>query len=288
MFNQVARLGSFTKAADAAGLSQSAVTRQIQNMENLLGVPLLERTTRSVRVTPAGEFLFRESQRMVGDVASTLKRLREDFGGQMPEIRVGISRQIAHAHLPGLFHRQSTADGRSLIKIRRGAEEELPALVESNDLDLAIMDAPSRMPRSLIAIHRFEDAFTFITGANDADHENGNVRLDRFRNWASAQRWILPPADTMLGHRLRVWFADTRIEVEPFMEIDDLDLIVHTVAMGHGVAAVPIRCISTFRRKHTIRRLNLKTRFSRDVVVLTRKHRTMPAHLEEFLGGLLF
>ncbi|HXA45706.1 MAG TPA: LysR family transcriptional regulator, partial [Candidatus Angelobacter sp.] len=61
LFQLVVKNRSFTKAAQAAGLTQSAITRQIQNMERSLNIALLERTTRSVRLTRPGEFLFQES-----------------------------------------------------------------------------------------------------------------------------------------------------------------------------------------------------------------------------------
>ena len=54
LFHTVVRQHSFTKAAELVGLTQSAMTRQIKGMEESLGVALLERTTRSVRVTAAG------------------------------------------------------------------------------------------------------------------------------------------------------------------------------------------------------------------------------------------
>src|SRR6188768_3639559 len=79
LFNLVVKHRSFTKAAELAGLTQSAITRQMQGMENSLGIDLLERTTRSVRVTPAGEFLFRESAKLLGDVDQSLRRLKERF-----------------------------------------------------------------------------------------------------------------------------------------------------------------------------------------------------------------
>src|SRR2546425_6129434 len=86
LFHLVVKHHSFTKAAEIAGLTQSAITRQMQGMENSLGIDLLERTTRSVRVTQAGEFLFRESARLLGDVDQSLRRLKEDFGDARKEI----------------------------------------------------------------------------------------------------------------------------------------------------------------------------------------------------------
>src|SRR5258706_15525314 len=104
LFHLVVKHRSFTKAAEIAGLTQSAITRQMQGIENSLGIDLLERTTRSVRVTPAGEYLFRESARLLGDVDQSLRRLKEDFGDDRKEIRIAVSRSIGIAHLPGFFH----------------------------------------------------------------------------------------------------------------------------------------------------------------------------------------
>src|SRR3954468_15517656 len=81
LFHLVAEHRSFTKAAELAGLTQSAVTRQMQGIEESLGVALFERTTRSVRLTPAGQMLRAESGRLLGDVDQVLRRLREDFAG---------------------------------------------------------------------------------------------------------------------------------------------------------------------------------------------------------------
>src|SRR5580698_2551172 len=74
LFHLVVKHRSFTKAAEIAGLTQSAITRQIQGMENSLGLELLERTTRSVRLTPAGEFLFRKSAQMLNDVFASCRK----------------------------------------------------------------------------------------------------------------------------------------------------------------------------------------------------------------------
>ena len=104
LFHLVAKHGSFTKAAETAGLTQSAITRQIQGMESSLGLSLLERTTRSVRLTEAGKFLAGESARLLGDVERSLQTLRVEFAGAKRQVRVGVSRSVALAYMPGFFH----------------------------------------------------------------------------------------------------------------------------------------------------------------------------------------
>jgi DNA-binding transcriptional LysR family regulator len=99
LFHLVAQHRSFTKAAEAAGLTQSAVTRQVQGIEASLGVELFERTTRSVRLTAAGQALWRESTRLLGDINQMLKTMREEFTEAKKVIRVGVSRSVGLAYL---------------------------------------------------------------------------------------------------------------------------------------------------------------------------------------------
>ncbi len=115
LFHLVVKHRSFTKAAAMAGLTQSAITRQIKGMEDSLGLELLERTTRSVHATAAGEFLYQESARLLGDVGYTLQRLREDYAGARKEISVGVSRTIALSYLPGFFSRQSAPNAGNIL-----------------------------------------------------------------------------------------------------------------------------------------------------------------------------
>src|SRR5690242_5209121 len=104
LFHLVVKHRSFTKAAEIAGLTQSAITRQMQGIEDSLGIQLLERTTRTVRVTAAGEFLHREAGRLLGDVEQSLQQLSQEFAGARKEVRVDVSRTIGLAYLPGFFH----------------------------------------------------------------------------------------------------------------------------------------------------------------------------------------
>src|ERR1051326_3358877 len=95
LFHLVVKHRSFTKAAEIAGLTQSAITRQMQGVENGLGIQLLERTTRNVRVTPAGEFLFGEAARLLGDVDRSLHHLAQEFAGARKETASMLRQQSA-------------------------------------------------------------------------------------------------------------------------------------------------------------------------------------------------
>src|SRR5687767_5989250 len=82
----VAAHRGITAAARAAGLSQSALTRQIQIIEGRIGLRIFERTTRKLEVTSAGEFLLRETEVLPGLLDGALRRIREEFLQEQKEI----------------------------------------------------------------------------------------------------------------------------------------------------------------------------------------------------------
>src|ERR1051325_6915988 len=169
LFHLVVKHRSFTKAAELAGLTQSAITRQMQGIESSLGLDLLERTTRSVRVTAAGEFLYRESARLLGDVEHSLQRLREEFGGAKKEVRVGVSRSIGLAYLPAFFHANLRRQPEIACRVSHQPSSAILAALEVNELDIGFLCPPRRLPRTIRATHRFEDAFTLIAPASVAE-----------------------------------------------------------------------------------------------------------------------
>jgi len=239
LFHLVVKHRSFTKAAEIAGLTQSAITRQMQGVENSLGIQLLERTTRNVRVTPAGEFLYHEAARLLGDVDQSLNHLTQEFAGARKEIRVDVSRTIGLAYLPGFFH----------ANLRRLPQLGYRVTCQPSD---EISKAKTRM------------------------------------EWLKKQNWLLIEERSNTGQQLRAWMKRLGWRIEPTMQLDNFDLIINLVSLGMGISFVPIRALALYNQKQKLIRVPLPTRFSRELVVVIRKHRKLPVHIEQFIANVLF
>ncbi len=289
LFHLVVKHRSFTKAAELAGVTQSAITRQIQGMERSLDVELLERTTRTVRATPAGAFLYQESIRLLGDVEQSLLTLRQDFTDAKKLVRVAVSRSIGLAYLPGFFHanlRRAPDVGCHVSYLR--SEDLLPAL-EANELDLGVLCPPQRLPRTLRVTHHFEDMFTLIAPADLAVGFDALPKSNKSRTeWIGRQSWLQIDERTNTGHRLHSWMAKQGWRIEPTMQLDSFDLIINLVALGLGVSFVPIRALALYRNKRQLRRIALPNHFVRELVVVVRQHRRIQQHVQDFIGNVLF
>jgi DNA-binding transcriptional LysR family regulator len=90
------------------------------------------------------------------------------------------------------------------------------------------------------------------------------------------------------GGQLRAWMRRSGLRVEPTMQLDNFDLIINLVALGMGVSFVPIRALALYNQRHKVVRVALPTKFTREVVVVVRKSRELPKHIERFIANILF
>ena len=289
LFHLVVKHRSFTRAALLAGLTQSAITRQIQGVEKSLGVVLLERTTRTVRVTPAGAYLYGEASRLLGDVEQSLKHLAVEFAGARKEVRVDVSRTIGLAYLPGFFHANLRRLPQVGYRVTCQASDEILTALEANDQDVGVLCPPARLLKTLRVTHQFEDAFTLITPlAFHSSLQPLSKSKAKKMEWLKKQSWLLIEERSNTGQQLRTWMRRNGWPVEPTMQLDNFDLIINLVSLGMGVSFVPIRALALYNQRHKILRVPLPARFTRELVVVVRKHRTLPHHLEQFIANLLF
>lgn len=103
-FLVLSKLLSFSKAADALYISQSVLTRHIQELEKELAVPLLKRSTHGVALTEAGRMLAKEGPELIRKSESALRRLRTQNIPARGKFRIGIGLEFSYSnHIRGFI-----------------------------------------------------------------------------------------------------------------------------------------------------------------------------------------
>ena len=132
-FVAAARHLSFTRAGTELCLTQSAISRQVQALEAQLGVPLFQRSTRRLRLTPQGEQLYRCAGELLGRLGAVVQEI--GAGGRRPRVTVSASIGVAALWLvPRLSGFQ---DRQPEIGVRVSADNRLVDLV-AEEVDVAI------------------------------------------------------------------------------------------------------------------------------------------------------
>lgn len=141
---------SFIAAASLLKTSQPAITRSLKHIEDILGVRLFERSTRSVRITAAGKEFVAVAERILNDLRITLRNMRDLSDQQRGQVIVSSIMSVANGQLPRLIadyrktfpgieiHVRDGVHGGVLEDVRSGAADfgitylgELPALVQA-------------------------------------------------------------------------------------------------------------------------------------------------------------
>ena len=138
----IAEHGGFRRAATALGISQPALTAQIQAVEALLGVQVFERDRRSVLVTPAGEDIVgraREALVAIDTVTDAARRRGEPLVGPL---RLGVIPTIAPYWLPALLPSVRTRFPRLELILREDQTARLLAQLAAGQLDVAMLAIP--------------------------------------------------------------------------------------------------------------------------------------------------
>jgi LysR family transcriptional regulator, carnitine catabolism transcriptional activator len=141
-FVSIGRLGSFTKAAEALHATQPALSAQIRDLEDALGVKLFDRNTRSVSLTQAGEDLMPSVDTVLSDLTSVVTRARDVARRNTGRVTVAALPSLAATLMPKVIARMRDEHPGIVVVIKDALAERAVALLRADEADLALASAP--------------------------------------------------------------------------------------------------------------------------------------------------
>lgn len=224
--------GSFARAGDAIGLTQSAVSLQVKALEEEFGVKLFDRSHRRPALTEAGKIVLARSQ----EVLTLYDRIPQSLNDERSltgRLKVGAMPTALSGVLPDALVALNKTHPRVRVHLASGLSGDLVQQVTAGELDIAITLEPSRSQSAKLSwLPLYTDRFWLIAPAN-LDHMNQRkllteqpfIRLDR-RALSSV------PIDREL-RRLRV-------SVREEMVLGSPEIIIKMVQKGLGISIVSI------------------------------------------------
>ena len=227
---------SFTRAAMREHIAQPALSQQIQRLEREVGLALVERTTRRVTITEAGELLVARARRILAELASAHDELESLRGFEAGRVTVGAMHTMGpvdvSAALASYHERHPFVD----LSVREHSSEELADLLRVDQLDLAFLSVTERIESHGLALHQLvsEELVAAIPG----DHRLAG--RDRIRMGELAGEQFISFRE---GARLRELLVEgahqTGFQPNIKFESNESHRIRGLVARGLGVAILP-------------------------------------------------
>jgi DNA-binding transcriptional LysR family regulator len=248
----VAREGTFGRAAESLGYTQSAVSQQIQTLERIVGERLLERPggPRAVSMTEAGSLLLRHAEAIIARLHAAQADMAALAQGESGHLRIGTFQSVGARVLPAVMRRFAVAWPKVEVELTEStSDEELIRLVERGELDLAFA-MPPLLDGPFEAVELLADPYVLVVPADHA--------------LAASQRASLADVGdvTLIGNRAcrstvlaEGELTQRGVTVDVAFRSDDNGTVQGLVGAGFGVALVPL--LATDRNDDRIRVIEL-------------------------------
>lgn len=236
-FLVLSKLLSYSKAASALYISQSVLTKHIQDLEEEIGVPLFHRTTHNVALTEAGRALAKEVPELINKCESALRRLRSQNMPAQGSIRIGIGLEFSYSdHIQKFL--------RSFLERYPDIELKYDVLPGSTPCSLMTQydlfftpciyhDMPETCSR---LFSRHHGTFAVLPPGHPLMAQN-TVSLYKL----AGQTIIVPHADELFGPYAQNWMLAekaTKGQIS-IIKVDNLSTALFLVTMGKGICIAP-------------------------------------------------
>ena len=278
-FLAVADTLNFTRASERSFVSQPALTKAIQRLEEAIGGRLFDRTKNSVQLTDLGRGMlpnFRQIYETANHAREEARRLMRQQGDV---VRVGVMCTIDfHQVLPGFVESQ---EGRTEVELsfREGNLEALTDALDQGEVDVGIMCSPYEMPKRFSATPLFSEDYVLAIGDDHRFSGRTSVEMAELDRERYCER-VLCEFSTYIERLLR----DRGVRLEVVQQSSREDWIQALVRANFGVAFMPISIAKAARLAYVTMS---DVPIVREVSVLTQAERPSSAAQQAVIDSLL-
>ncbi|MCC7703024.1 LysR family transcriptional regulator [Janthinobacterium sp. GW460P] len=260
----------FARAAAELGISPPALTKQVQETEQLLGTRLFQRSKRAVSLTAAGELFVLEAARALEQLAQAQDVARRAGRGELGRLEIGYVASAAYSGvLQSQFARFRASHPGIHISAREYAMDALPGLLDQGRVDLAFVRPPLHLPDGLDSVVLLRDRFVLAVQA-----DSPLARQEIAGPAALAQQAFIVPEQELgtLEASRRGGFA-AQVVSRP----GSLVAVLTEVSLGVGCAIVPHSVMASVQLPGVVFRELEGPQISSEIAVAFRRHEQAPA-----------
>ncbi|TDK59656.1 LysR family transcriptional regulator [Sapientia aquatica] len=227
-FEAAARLGNFSRAADELHLSQSAVSHQILQLEEQVGMPLFRRTGRGVELTVAGEVLQRSVLRSLESLKSGLGRIETYLNPGI--VTIVCPAPILHGWLQSRIEQLQLAIP-SLCPVL--SVDETARYIDEDDVDIMISNRPIQQA-GLVEVPFLQDEWVVVANALSAKRLAG-IPIEKHHR----ETTLVCLEESLTNDEIASIFRNQLNGFKKSALYDDQRLLLDAVIRGRGIACLP-------------------------------------------------
>jgi DNA-binding transcriptional LysR family regulator len=240
LFKEIAATRSMSKGAEHCGVSQSAASQHVQEVERRLGVTLLDRSKRPLELTPAGRIyseFCRDVLRREEEFSLSIESLRTDIQGV---VRVASIYSAGLSEMSLLSARFAEKYPAAQLNVEYMRPDRIYDAVREDTADLGLVSYPEAS-REIAAIPLRDEAMNVAVPPNHPLAERGEVFPADLNGYA----YIGFDEDLRIRKELDRFLRAQGVDVTMAMHFDNIQMIKEAVALGQGISILPARTMQT-------------------------------------------
>jgi DNA-binding transcriptional LysR family regulator len=273
VFLSVVENGSFTKAGEKLGLSQSGVSHNISTLETELGIVLLRRNRNGISLTDAGERVIPHIRQIIHHAKLLEQEAALIQGIEVGSIKIGTFPSFSSRFLPGLIHNFIKRFPGIQIELYEGGYAEIEEWIASGTVDIGFLTQPSR---EFETIQLLKDELLVLIPENHRFNTMELVQAESLHN----ESFIMPKAGCdVLIKRL---FKENNVLPNVIFEIEDNNTIISMVQEGLGITIIPKMVLP--RNIPNTRLIPLGTNLYREISIAIKSLKQSSPSIKKFIG----
>jgi len=231
---KVVEHGSYARAAEALGITQSALTQSIAKLESEVGVKLLHRGRFGVSPTDAGEMLLGRAALIDAEARMASQELEAYRGGTRGDVRIGVGKSLVNWLIPDALARFAAQRPDVVVTAWEGISGELFQRLVKGELDF-VVSAPTpnlTLDRDLTQQVLFEQHEIVVLGS---DHPLAAIEAPTLRDLHDCHWVVTPLGMGRVSHLREVFAAAGLVPPRRFIRTDSAVLMERLVEMGAGL-----------------------------------------------------
>lgn len=282
VFHAVAKLLSFTKAAEALHMTQPAVTFQVRQLEEYFNTRLFDRTHNKVNLTPAGKNVYEFAERIFDLYDEMENSVRELTGEISGALTIGASTTIAEYMLPTLLGQFKAKYPDINIRLKVSNSEGIVSMVEHNVIDLGVVEA-SVSNKNLIVEKCHDDQ---LVVAAPPGHELGKLNAPIKPENLKAYPFICREEGSGTREVIMEYLKDNSInetEMNFCLELGSPESLKGAVEAGMGVSILSRSTIDKELKLGTLQQIELDPPLNRQFSFVRQRQKFRVRVMEELL-----
>ena len=279
-FVEVAKREHISQAADHLNVAQSAVSRQIANLEAELGAPLFERIGRNVKLTPIGKTFLEHTITALKAIDFAAKQVEEHLNPEKGTIKIGFPTSLASYILPNVISAFKKEYPEISFHLRQGSYKFLIDAVKNRELNLAFLGPLPPKDESIVPTVLFSERFYALLPANHPFAQNEQLYLNDMRE----ENFVLFPEGFILNKVAVDACKAAGFAPKITSEGEDLDALKGLVAAGVGITLLPESSLYDTIPRYTAKVPIASPSITRSVGIISPSNREIAPSEQVFLN----